>query len=200
MGGDCCDHVVPSHVQVSPPALPAASVPPKSTTFPRTSSKSIAWEARAEGDVVGSGRVQLVPSQSHVSARGAPLCDPPKSTVRARTRSYAMASDTRALGEAAGIDCAHDVPFHSHVSPKAVNTMPPNITTRLRRLSNATPGARRHGGPATGAKVQRVPSQCVTVVTSSALPPVSKIPVPSKTRRLSERAVGNGIRSRRVAT
>ena len=68
-----------------------ASGCPVITTRRPTGSYSIAWYARACGDVAGVSSAQFVPSNSHVSLNvlldDASFQSPPKSTIRARSAS-----------------------------------------------------------------------------------------------------------------
>ena len=63
-------HAAPFQRHVSS-AVPSNASPPNKTTSRCTSSYAIAGELRPDGSSGGSGWLQLVPSQSHVSAIGA---------------------------------------------------------------------------------------------------------------------------------
>ena len=73
---------------------------------------------RAEGEVAGVSRVQLVPSQVHVSPRYVDPLQPPKRTTSALAASYAMPKLPRTPGEVGGMRCVQVAPSQVHVSPR----------------------------------------------------------------------------------
>src|SRR4030088_682182 len=92
-------------------------------------SKAMAAPYRGDGDVAGNTRVQVTPSNSHVSPRLAGPC-PPNRTITFRAESKTIACHTRAGGEAARDFSVHVVPFQTHVPAMdpPLGVAPPNIT------------------------------------------------------------------------
>ncbi len=148
VAGDCCDQVVPSHVQVSA-TLADPVLPPKRTTSPRTASKVAAAALRAGGDVGGDSCDQVLPSHVQVSPSGEPVADtPPKSTSLPATESATIDAWSRAGGEVAGVSGAHVVPSHDQVAPLAVPSAatPPNRMIWWPMLSYAIDADASGGG------------------------------------------------------
>src|SRR6058998_2663047 len=87
-------------------------------------------------------RVQLVPSQSHVSLIGpsanGSMWSPPYMTVRPSCASYAIECQKRGYGSVPGLRWVQFAPSHSHVSfMRCPATRPPKSTRTPRAESKA---------------------------------------------------------------
>src|SRR5690348_7616392 len=126
-----CDHVLPSHCQVSTFDVVSLS----STAITVFVSGSYASDVRtiAGGDLAGFCCVQSPPSQVHVSVSGVaavPTSCPPNMTMDEVASSYAMLADVRAGGLCDGFSFFHPaVAVHAHVSGIGLPFADPKRTT-----------------------------------------------------------------------